>query len=203
VSPEEASHMIWLASRMRTALIRPSSRLLIHDSPEVVTKRRFLRPKNDPNRAAKRSRSAVQLDSNETSTTNRNMLLPINTFLKFLENNICCKRFVTLFSKQNVVNDEGSTNASEAVQVLHNVLCLEVFGLACGLNFNCECGASASLRPDLVPAAAKTKTNLWSKECRTQLGSTPVILKLTDDWSYHYYSCVETDSMMQKTLLEY
>jgi hypothetical protein len=35
----------------------------------------------------------------------------------------------------------------------HPPLVLEVFGLACGLNFQCVCGAKASLRPPVVAAA--------------------------------------------------
>jgi hypothetical protein len=49
---------------------------------------------------------------------------------------------------------------------------LEVFGIACGLHFQCDCGRIASLRPDIVPEAkAKLTTLEDGKPFATRLNS--------------------------------
>jgi hypothetical protein len=86
------------------------------------------------------------LDLDEPSTMSRNVLLPLDGLLSFLELNFCCKRCHRSISKSSI---EQPTSP----------LGLEIIGLACGLNFNCFCGGESSLRPEVVPSSVvKLKT---------------------------------------------
>ena len=123
---------------------------------------RYLKPECVPERAVKRRKTSVTLDSEDASTTNRNILLPVDTLLSFIEDNFCCKQCRRVF-KTKSVDDVPATDdqaaSSDNAQDPHKALSLEIFGIACGTNFNCECGTAASLRPTLLPAAAdKIKT---------------------------------------------
>jgi hypothetical protein len=55
----------------------------------------------------------------------------------------------------------------------HKPLGIEVFGVARGINFNCICGAAASLRPKVVAAAkiTKLKTPQFGKPCSTRVNA--------------------------------
>jgi hypothetical protein len=72
----------------------------------------------------RRKTRIVQLDSDDTD---RNVL-PLSTLISFLENFVlkrCRKRLTRTQEEEQTPPPLG----------------LEVFGLACGLNFKCECGA--------------------------------------------------------------
>jgi hypothetical protein len=78
-------------------------------------------------------------DSNYS--VNRNIILPLSGLVKFLEENFVCKRCRKCLTSSIGANDDDEQQRPP--------LGLEVFGLACGLNFTCDCGINASLRPDL------------------------------------------------------
>jgi hypothetical protein len=71
----------------------------------------------------------------------RNIIPPLDRLVSFLEINFVCKR---CHHKLTRCDDE---------QYEPPVVLLEVFGLTCGLNFNCRCGAQDSLRPKVVEEA--------------------------------------------------
>jgi hypothetical protein len=113
----------------------------VTDGP-LLPQRRFVKPKLVPERAAKRQKTKVALNA-EDASAHRNSLVPLNSLLRFfLEENFCCRDC----RAQINISDDGC-----------KPLGLEVFGVACGLNFNCVCGAAASLRPKVVAAAKITK----------------------------------------------
>jgi hypothetical protein len=65
-----------------------------------------------------------------------------------------------------------ANNATKAQGCAETSLQLEVFGIACGLNFNCDCGVSDSLRPNIVPdATEKLKTLEDGKPYGTRVNS--------------------------------
>ena len=110
----------------------------------VVDKRRFVAP--EPLDRDRKRRRSLTSDTIDCVTKKRNVILPLNQLLEFIENSFCCKRC-----------NKTLTRCDEEQQV--PPLGLEVFGLACGLNFKCECGMRESLRPVTVPEATpKLKT---------------------------------------------
>jgi hypothetical protein len=103
--------------------------------PEVE-KRRYFAPSIDLEKNKKRRKTAMSIDG-------RNVILPLETLVKFLDGNFVCKRC----HKSLQAND------------IDEPLRLEVWGVACGINFQCGCGVGNSLRPELVPSAhEKIKT---------------------------------------------
>jgi hypothetical protein len=97
-------------------------------------------------REKKRKRLLRTWDAADSRNVNRNVVLPLHHLLSFTENNFCCKR-----CHKTLNNCPGKQTASP--------LGLEIFGVAAGLNFQCDCGAKQSLRPRVVPEAApKLKT---------------------------------------------
>jgi hypothetical protein len=130
----------------------------VTDSP-LLPQRRFVKPKLVPERADKRQKTKVVLDA-EDASTHRNLSVPLNSLLRFLEENFCCWGC----RRQINISDDG----------YYKPLGLEVFGVACGLNFNCVCGATAaSLRPKVVAAAriAKLKTLQVGKPYGTRVNA--------------------------------
>jgi hypothetical protein len=105
--------------------------LLSHasSSPEA-TGIRFFKPEIDLERNKSRRKTSFVVDRKE-QCLNRNILLPLDSLISFLEENFCCRQCRT------VLRGDG-------------VLGLEVFGAACGLHFNCACGSKGSLLPKLV-----------------------------------------------------
>jgi hypothetical protein len=128
----------------------------VTDSP-LLPQRRFVKPKLVPERAAKRQKTKVVLDG-EDASTHRNIVLPLNSLLRFLEENFCCRRCRTQIN----ISDDG-----------YKPLGLEVFGVACGINFNCKFGAAASLCPKVVDAAKimKLKTLQVGKPYGTKVNA--------------------------------
>jgi hypothetical protein len=160
-----------LLTTLTAAMPRPLSDLphrssitspTIEGRREVVEKIRFQKPEIESKRNTKRR--------NKT-TTNRNIILPLDGLLQFLEQNVCCKECRK--SINTLPNEQP-----------HSPLVLEVFGLACGLNFQCACGAKASIHPPVVPEALDKVTTLvagrpfstransgdFQINCRLQLG---------------------------------
>jgi hypothetical protein len=120
-----------------------------------VEKKQFQTPEKDEERNVRRHKTAIVLDSEDHSTTNINILLSLESLLAFISNNFCCKRCHKSM--------QGCTETS---------LQLEVFGIACGLNINCDCGVSDSLRPNIVPyATEKLKTLEDGKPYGTRVNS--------------------------------
>jgi hypothetical protein len=105
-----------------------------------ISKQRFFKPPHDKDRDSKRRKTSHVLDSSveDKSTMNRNIILPLDRLVLFLETNFVCKRCRNKLSTF-VDNDESKPP-----------LRFDVFGLACGLNFHCRCGAQDSLRPKVV-----------------------------------------------------
>jgi hypothetical protein len=128
----------------------------VTDSP-LLPQRRFVKPKLVPERAVKRQKTKVVLDA-EDASTHRNILVPLNSLLRFLEENFCCRGC----RAQINISDDGC-----------KPLGLEVSGVACGLIFNCICGAAASPRPKVVAAAkiSKLKTPQAGKPCGTRVNA--------------------------------
>ena len=104
-------------------------------------KRRFVEPVIQKERNVKRRLTSTTLDD-EQENQNRNILLPLDSLIAFLENNFMCKKCRRTIKRSE--DEDGQQTPP---------LGLEVFGLACGLNFSCDCGAKASLRPRVVPEA--------------------------------------------------
>jgi hypothetical protein len=106
--------------------------------PDPVTERpqQFLPPTKNTDRSNKRRKTSYILDREDKSTSHRNILLPLDTLVTFLSENFVCKR----------CHKRLTQNAGDDEQPLPP-LGLEGFGLAFGLNFKCDCGAKASLRP--------------------------------------------------------
>jgi hypothetical protein len=124
------------------------TRLSDGTAPEPA--KRHHAPVKDHERNKKRSKTSVVLDDEDAA--GRNIILPLDTLLSFLEENFSCKVCRTVFQAKNSLQ-------------------LEVFGIACGLNFNCACGVSASLRPTTVPEATPkldTKLRMSFHEHHTQ-----------------------------------
>ena len=106
-----------------------------------VLKRRFVGPVIEKERNVEcRGLTSTTLDD-EQENQNRNVLLPLDSLIVFLEENFMCKICRRSIKRSN---EDGQQTP---------LLGLEVFGLACGLNFSCDCGAKASLRPRVVPEA--------------------------------------------------
>jgi hypothetical protein len=105
---------------------------------EVVEKIRFQEREIESERNTKRRKTSYILDSADKTTTNWNILLPLDGLLQFLQQRFCCKKC------------RKSIKTLPNEQPHHPPLVLEVFGLACGLNFQCACRAKASLRPPVV-----------------------------------------------------
>ena len=100
-------------------------------SPPAAS-RRYLQPDIDLNRNKERRQTSVSV------LGSRNILLPLDGLLTFLQNFSC--RQCRVFVKPDTIN-------------------IDVFGLACGLNFNCKCGLSSSLRSPIVSSSEdKLKT---------------------------------------------
>jgi hypothetical protein len=104
---------------------------------EEPAKQRFVDPEKDAFRNIRCQRTSIILDSEcESSSTNRNILVYVQSLASFIESNFICKRcHITL------------------KRCREPPLRLEVFGIACSINFNCECRVAASLRPDIMPPA--------------------------------------------------
>jgi hypothetical protein len=58
---------------------------------EEVDKRRYLKPTADKSRNQKRRKTSSTLDSDDKPNRNRNILLPLDSLLTFLEANFNCK----------------------------------------------------------------------------------------------------------------
>jgi hypothetical protein len=110
---------------------------------DEATGTRFSKPHLDGNRNEKRRRTAVFPDG---SLTNRNVLLCVDSLLKFIQDNFCCGRC--------------HKNLHKMANKPEHPLGLEVVGIACGFNFNCGCGAGESLRPRIAPSSRKKITTL-------------------------------------------
>jgi hypothetical protein len=133
---------------------------------ESVDKNRFHKPEIVRERSAKRRRTSMTIDNTSGEDSNysvtRNIILPLDGLVKFLEENFVCKR-----CRKCLTTSVGANGDDEQQRP---PLGLEVFGLACGLNFNCDCGVNASLRPDLVPEAHdKIKTLKKGKPYATRV----------------------------------
>jgi hypothetical protein len=105
-----------------------------------VPKQRFFKVTNDKGRDSKRRKTSHVLDTSaveDKSTMNRNIILPLDRLVSFLESNFVCK---CCCNKLTTFDDEKSKPP----------LGFDIFGIACGLNFNCRCGAQDSLRPKVV-----------------------------------------------------
>ena len=112
----------------------------------LVDKRRYLAP--EPLDRDRKRRRRLASDTLDSVNKNRNVILPLNQLLNFIENSFCCKRCHT-----------SLTRCDEEQEEEVRPLGLGVFDLACGLNFKCECGVRQSLRPATVPEATpKLKT---------------------------------------------
>jgi hypothetical protein len=158
VTPAKAMGDVFSPSEVTPDGVRRESRWippapLVSNSP--VEKKRFQTPEKDEERNVQRRKTAIVLDSDDHATTNRNILLSLESLLSFISNNFCCKRCHKSM--------QGCVETS---------LQLGVFGIACGLNFNCDCGVSNSLRPNIVPdATEKLKTLEDGKPYGTRVNS--------------------------------
>jgi hypothetical protein len=110
-----------------------------------VTSTRFLAPLADAERNKKRRKTNFKLETEDKTLTDRNVIIPLHSLISFLEQNFVCKRCRKRLST-------GQSSADQSLPPFE----LEVFGLACGINFKCDCGASTSLRPEVV-SEAETK----------------------------------------------
>jgi hypothetical protein len=127
----------------------PRCRTSLLDSvvPDVTStpKERYFKPSNDKDRDAKHRKTLHVLDGDDKCSTDRNIILPLDSLVAFLEENFVCKRCRHRLT--TTTRFAGSREQSEPPRVL------EIFGLACGINFNCPCGAQDSLRPKVVQEA--------------------------------------------------
>jgi hypothetical protein len=114
----------------------------LHKEP---AKTRYVQP--EPLDREKKRRRLLTSDHIDSVNINRNVILPLDGLLCFIENNFCCKRCHKSLKR---------STRGEATPPLG----LEVFGLACGLNFKCGCGEKQSLRPVVVPSATHKLTTL-------------------------------------------
>jgi hypothetical protein len=132
--------------------------LFISGSPLATDKKKqFLPPTKDDGRNVRRRKTAIVLDSDYHSTTNRNIFLSLESLLAFIGKHFSCKRC------HKSMQGAGSGEAT---------LQLEVFGIGYGINFNCECGVSNSLHPSIAPDAKETlKTLEDSKPYGTRVNS--------------------------------
>jgi hypothetical protein len=106
-----------------------------------IPKERFFKASNDKDHDAKRRKTLHVLDREDKLTMDRNIILPLDRLVSFLENNFVCKR----------CRHRLTTRCNK--EQFEPPLVLEIFGLACGLNSNCRCGAQDSLRPKVVEEA--------------------------------------------------
>jgi hypothetical protein len=132
-------------------IIAPAEEVVVAAQSPLAGVKRYRKPELVHSRAVKRSRTTILLDSGVPATVTRNIILPLATLVRFLEDNFCCRHCRTVF-KTRVTDEPPGTD--ENYQDPHKVLQVEIFGLACGINFNCQCGTAASLRPTLVPSAS-------------------------------------------------
>ena len=93
----------------------------------LVDKRRYLAP--EPLDRDRKRRRRLTSDTLDSVNKNRNVILPLNQLLNFIENSFCCRRC-----------HKSLTRCDEEQEEEVRPLGLEVFGLACGLDFKCECG---------------------------------------------------------------
>jgi hypothetical protein len=101
-------------------------------SPPAAS-RRFVPPEIDREKHNERKNTSVPIDGS------RNIILPLDGLLTFLKENFSCRTC--------------------RVTVKPGMFDLDIFGLACGLNFNCNCGSAASLRSPIVDSSVeKIKT---------------------------------------------
>jgi hypothetical protein len=131
VSPEDEDE---LSSSSRSRQQEPPllSKAHVTQSPPAAT-RRFVEPDKDPDRHNERKKTAVPVDGS------RNIILPLDSLISFLCENFSCKKCRVLLKP--------------------GVFGLDVFGLACGINFNCKCGTASSLRSPIVNSSQeKLKT---------------------------------------------
>jgi hypothetical protein len=105
--------------------------------------RRFLQPTADVERNSKRRQTNFKIVAGDKSILDRNVILPLSSLVKFIENNFVCKR-----CRKRLISTGLAEHQSQAPFEL------EVYGLACGINFRCDCGAAASLRPDVIAESA-------------------------------------------------
>jgi hypothetical protein len=84
---------------------------------------RFCRPVSDLARNRRRRLTSFKIDAHAGEA--RNVILPLDQLMEFLTENFSCKKCRTVI-------EDGA-------------LSLEIFGLACGINYNCSCKATASL----------------------------------------------------------
>ena len=104
----------------------------------LVQKQRYFEPA--PMEKERRRRRSLTSDVLDEMTVNRNVILPLDQLLRFIEDNFICRRCNRRLTKSEDIRDIPP-------------LGLEVFGLAVGLNFKCGCGVKDSLRPAVVPSA--------------------------------------------------
>jgi hypothetical protein len=92
----------------------------------------------------KRRKTNFKIETGDKTVTDIDVIIPLYHLISFLEKHFvwckrCRKRLTTGHFEQSQPPFE-----------------LDVFGLACGINFKCDCGAAASLRPEVV-TESKTK----------------------------------------------
>jgi hypothetical protein len=107
----------------------------------------FVEPTRDTYRNIKHRKTSDILDREDKFITDRNVILHIESLIYFLDKCFVCKRCRKRLTRSKVDQPNPPLGL------------LEVFGPPCGINFRCECGAAASLRPYVVPdSQAKVET---------------------------------------------
>jgi hypothetical protein len=100
---------------------------ILEPGPPIAENLRFAPPTIDRERNQKCRRTCYVVDREDKTTTDRNILLPLQSLLSFLEASFVCKRCHKRLGRT-------------AEDPLEPPLGVEVFGLAFVLNFNCICG---------------------------------------------------------------
>ena len=113
----------------------------------IVDKRRYFAP--EPLDRGRKRRRSLTSDSIDDANINRNIVVPLESLICFIEDNFLCRRCGTKLTNCDTAQPH---------------LTIEVFGLAVGLNYKCVCGAHASLRPLVVPSALTKLTTLREGE---------------------------------------
>jgi hypothetical protein len=120
---------------------------------------RFHQPGADLERNNKRRKTAFTIDLDDKALTDRNIIIPLDKLIKFIETNFVCKRCRKRLDTCNPVETKPK-------------LGFEIFGLACGLNFECGCGAEDRLRPSVVSESqSKVETLANGKPFQNRLNS--------------------------------
>jgi hypothetical protein len=118
-------------------------------SPPASSKR-FTKPVLDQASNSKRRKTSIAVDHEEGMS--RNVILPLDLLQRFLCDNFSCKTCRCVLKP--------------------SMLDLDIFGLACGLNFNCRCGLKASPRSPVVQSSqVKLKTLEVGKPLGTRVNA--------------------------------